>query len=128
MNFVDQFDIPPPFNTMGPLVAVEAFSSKQPFGTVLAQLPAVRAVNAPPSVWKVDPLTSSSGDSTAGVAAIDKKKRSGVTAALHAVGSSKHVTVDGTSGTVVRRNKISDSCFIEVTTALSRKRRGQPVG
>ena len=115
MNFADLLDGPPPFHNLGPLVAIEAFSNN-PFGAALARLPEVRAVNAPPSVWKVDPLTASSGDSTAGVAVIDKKKRSGVTAALHAVGSSKQVTVDGVSGTVVRRNKVSDSCFIEVQT------------
>lgn len=118
MNFVDLLDMPPPFHTLGPLVAIEAFEL-QPFGAVLAQRPTARAVNAPPNIWKVDPLTASSGDSTAGVAAIDKKKRSGVTAALHAVGSSKNVTVDGVSGTVVRRNKVADACFIEVTTAAN---------
>ncbi|WP_189041257.1 hypothetical protein [Aliidongia dinghuensis] len=118
LNFTDLLEAPPPFHTLGPLIAIEAFAG-QPFGAVIAQRPTTSAVNAPPSVWKVDPLTGSYGDSTAGVAAIDKKKRSGVTAALHAVGSNKHVTVDGVSGTVVRRNKVSDSCFIEVTTTAN---------
>jgi hypothetical protein len=114
-NFANAIQAAPAFDAIGAAIAAEALDLKHPFGAVIAPRPETELVLAPPSPWIVKPVSSSLGDSSAGVTAVDKKKRSGVTAALHAVGSSKAVTVDGVNGTVVRRNKISDSCFIEVT-------------
>jgi hypothetical protein len=54
------------------------------------------------------------GTSTAGVLVQDAAGRVGVTAALHAVPNGSSVTVDGSPGTVISTDNITDSCFIEV--------------
>jgi hypothetical protein len=96
--------------TRGPLLAVEVVQKQAPFSLVVASPPLMEPTRPPSAACDV----VTGANSTAGVVARDRHGRDGVTAAYHAIGSAVTATVNGVSGTVVRSDPISDSCFIEV--------------
>lgn len=96
------------------LAAVEA-SSAQAFGVVVAGRPPIEFTRCPSPPWAVAPVgTATGGTSTVGVVVKNNRNQTGVTAALHALGSAKQATVDGQVCNVVSEDVVSDSCFIEV--------------
>jgi hypothetical protein len=116
LRFVRRLVDPGPLIAIGGMAAVEAaFGSRpQAFSVVVSGGAAPVPTAAPSPSWKItEPMGSV--DSTAGVAVLDKTRRSGVTAALHAIGAASSVTVNGSPGTVVATSALTDSCFIETT-------------
>lgn len=100
-----------------PQAIAESFmGGKQPYTVILAPSPRVERLYVP--IIPLDVFDASIGQhSTAGIVAEDltKQGRMGVTAALHGISaSSTAVTVNGTTGTVIRTHQITDSAFIEV--------------
>jgi hypothetical protein len=63
--------------------------------------------------------------STAGAAVVDGHGRMGVTVADHAVRGHEKVMVNGTLGSVISSDLISDSSFVEVDAVVGEPARGQ---
>jgi hypothetical protein len=97
------------------VLAVEA-SNVQSFGVIVMRPPKLEFTHCPLPAWEV--VAQPGGiRSTAGVIAKDISGRIGLTVALHAVPiSANRVTVNGMLGSLVSRDAVSDSCFIEVQT------------
>ena len=96
-----------------PDLAVEALHAGQPFTIIALSSPETEPLAVLSPSCPIMP-----GLSSAGILAEDKLGRKGVTAALHAVGSARIVTVAGGPGTVVATDQMSDSCFIELPIPL----------
>jgi hypothetical protein len=101
---------------MRELAAIEA-SLEQPFGVVVTARPPVEFTRSPSPPWSVTPVGTQAGIggvSTAGVVAKNNRNQTGVTAALHALGSAKQASVAGQAYNVVSEDVVSDSCFIDI--------------
>jgi hypothetical protein len=106
---------PGPYND--PNLGIEVGRSKNPFSIVVAGMPPLELMKIPGKCVTID--IGGTGVGTVGVVAEDNHGRKGVTTALHVVGSHSAVNVDGHHGTIVTKDTISDSCFIEVSPTPS---------
>jgi hypothetical protein len=97
-----------------PSLAAEALLLGQPFGLVITSAPQTELLSCVPS--PCCKVLSGGQSSSAGVVAKASNLRQGVTAALHAIDTTKGVTVNGQTGTILTTDLISDSCFIELPT------------
>jgi hypothetical protein len=97
-----------------PGLAAEALDQGQPFGLVIASAPQTELLSCVPS--PSCQVLSGGHSSSAGVVAKHSNLRRGVTAALHAIDTTKGVNVNGQAGTILATDMISDSCFIELPT------------
>ena len=96
-----------------PDLALEALHAGQPFTIIVLSSPETEPLAVPSPSCPIMP-----GLSSAGIVAEDRLGRKGVTAALHAVGTARNITVAGSPGTVVANDQMSDSCFIELPIPL----------
>lgn len=103
-----------------PEIAIEAMRAQQHF-FISMHPPRIVWTQALPAPLVSSPAIAVSTHSnkgivsTAGVSAMDKNGRRGVTTALHALKDSTDPFVKGMPGVVCASDLMSDSCFIEVT-------------